>query len=295
MKQRPIRRSIDPKKIRIDLGTQVRKGRCEATISEYAEAMEAGAKFPPPTVFYDRAGDLYILADGFHRLIAHLRIRPYEPIIIEQYHGTVEDALWYGIGANKSHGLKRTNEDKRNAVTMALLHPRGEKISNSKIAFHVGASEYLVRAVRSELESTSILSKSSQRIGADGRIYDVSNIGKRPDHPPCCGGCGHYCSPRCMMDDENHDPSEAACPDFVEIPQRKMKPEEDEETDDPGFERDYVPKEVRHRVSRRKSGQYIEVPLSRTNTDLAAVEIRYFFDENYLAALVQSALKLLES
>lgn len=294
MKQRPIRQSIDPKKIRIDLGTQVRKANCDATIAEYAEAMEAGAKFPPPTVFYDRVNDLYILADGFLRLASHLQVCPQEPIIIEQYHGTVEDARWYGIGANKSHGLKRTNEDKRNAVEMAFLHQNSYGLSDRRIAAYIGVGYDLVSRTRKRLTEEKRLPESGSRVGRDGRIYDTSNIGKKPDVLPCCGCCAQYKSPRCMMDDENHEPNEPACPDFVKISQRNMEVE-DEEIDDPGFERDYVPKEVRHRVSRRKSGEYIEVPLSRTNTDLAAVEIRHFFDENYLAALIQSALKLLEN
>ncbi len=292
MRQRPIRQSIDPKIIRIDLGTQVRKGNCEATIEEYVEAMEAGADFPPLTVYFDILIGIYILADGFHRLIAHLRVRPNDPILVEQYSGTVEDAQWYAIGANKTHGLKRTNEDKRNAATMAFLHPKGEKISNSKIAEHVGASEYLVRVIRSELESTSILSKSNQRIGADGRVYNVSNIGKKAR----CERCGHYSLPRCMMDDENHEPLEPACPDFIEILQQAAKPEDDEEN---YSEEDLLPdepkKHIAHRAARRKKGEYVEVALCRNCTDLAAVEIREMLGDGYLAALAQSAINILKS
>ena len=293
MNQQAIRQSIDPKIIRVDLGTQVRKGYNEETIEEYAEAMEAGAVFPPLTVFFDLAAVLYILADGFHRLIAHLRVRPNDPIIVEQYLGTVEDARWFSIGSNKTHGLKRTNEDKRNAVELALLHPKGADQSDNSIADHVGVSQPFVLKVRKQLSKEGRLITVISRIGKDGRAINVSKIGKKTSEPRFCEICGHYASPRCMMDDENHEPSEAACQDFVEIPKRLTTPNDDVEIDDPRFEQDFVQKEIRHRISRRKPGEYIEVPLCKTNTDLAAAEIRHFFDENYLAALVQSALKLL--
>lgn len=295
MKQRPIRQSIDPKIIRTDLGTQARNGNSEETIEEYVEAMENGAEFPPLVVFFDIVTSLYILADGFHRLIAHLRVRPNGPIIVEQYSGTVEDAQWYSIGANKSHGLKRTNEDKRNAVELALLHTNGVGKSDNSIANHVGVSQKSVCNIRRRLVSENRLSNLLSRVGADGRVYDVSNIGKKNDEPCFCAGCGHYKRPRCFVEGETREPFYPACNEYVPAPPPEPeKPDDEEEADDPRFGQDFIPKEVQHRVSRRKSGEYIEVPLSRTNTDLAAAEIRHFFDDNYLAALVQSALKILK-
>ncbi|HBT77355.1 MAG TPA: hypothetical protein DEB39_10640 [Planctomycetaceae bacterium] len=293
MEQKPIRQSVDPKIIRVDLGTQVRKGNNEETIEEYAEAMAGGAVFPPLTVFFNLATVLYILADGFHRLIAHLRVRPNDPIIVEQYLGTVEDARWFSIGANKTHGLKRSNEDKRNAVEMALLHPNSVDMSDGLIADHVGVTQPCVSKIRKELIAAGRLITVMSRIGKDGRAINVSNIGEKDIRSSNCSVCGHYNMPRCMMDDDSRDPLEPACSDFIEIPKRETKPEDDGDFDDPRFEQDYVPKEVRRRIARRKPGEYVDVPLSKTNTDLAAAEIRHFFDENYLAALVQSALKLL--
>ena len=98
-----------------------------------------------------------------------------------------------------------------------------------------------------------------------------------------------------MMDDENHEPSEAACPDYIEIRQQAARPEDDEEN---YSEEDLLPDEpkkpVAHRAARRKKGEYVEVALSRSCTDLAAVEIREMLGDGYLAALAQSALKILK-
>ena len=93
------------------------------------------------------------------------------------------------------------------------------------------------------------------------------------------------------MDDETYAPINPACQHFIPIPEEEHEPEED---DKPIDTRIYQPKEVRRRVGRLKRGKYVKVPLSKTDTDNAAVAIRDYFDANYLAALAQSALKLLK-
>jgi hypothetical protein len=57
-------------KLRLDGGTQSRATLSDETIAEYAEALDSGAQFPPPVVFYDGAD--HWLADGFHRVKAYL-------------------------------------------------------------------------------------------------------------------------------------------------------------------------------------------------------------------------------
>ena len=116
MNQKPIPQRIDPHLIRMDLDTQAREKTCENTVQEYAEAMENGVTFPPVAVFFDTDTQEYILADGFHRLLAHLRTKPNDQIAIDQYLGNIKDALRYAVCANKSHGLKRTYGDKRRAI-----------------------------------------------------------------------------------------------------------------------------------------------------------------------------------
>jgi ParB-like chromosome segregation protein Spo0J len=55
-------------KIRLDGGTQPRAALDQATVDEYADAMENKAQFPAVTVFYDDTD--YWLVDGFHRVAA---------------------------------------------------------------------------------------------------------------------------------------------------------------------------------------------------------------------------------
>ena len=107
-------------KIKIeDLNTrdlQTRAALNEDTVSDYAEAMERGDKFPPVTVFTD--GAEYYLADGFHRVEALRRIGK-KSVTAELQDGDYKAALLYALKANSTHGLRRTNADKRHALEMA--------------------------------------------------------------------------------------------------------------------------------------------------------------------------------
>ena len=282
--------------IRTDLNTQARKKTCDDTVREYAEAMEKGERFPAIIVFLDLENNLYILADGFHRLFAHLRAKTNDPIIVEQYLGNRRDALRYAVSANKSHGLKRSNEDKRNAVEIYFIDLEGGEQSDRQVADFVGVSFSLAASVRKRLIQEGRLQESCSRIGADGRTYNVSNIGPKATCCNICGGCGHYESPECIIEGVIRAPTDPACDEFVTRREAEPDTVEDMEPEirDPGFDDQYIPKEVRHRVGRLKNGKYVRVPLSRTDTDRAAAEIRHYFDDNYLAALAQSALKLLK-
>lgn len=100
-----------------DAGTQVRAGLNEMTVADYAEALADGAKFPPVVVFHD--GKRHLAADGFHRITAARRIGAKE-IECDIRRGGKLEALRFALGCNANHGLRRTNADKRCAVSMAL-------------------------------------------------------------------------------------------------------------------------------------------------------------------------------
>ncbi len=95
---------------------QTRAALNEDTVSDYAEAMERGDKFPAVTVFTD--GAEYYLADGFHRVEALRRIGK-KAVMAELQDGDYKAALLYALKANSTHGLRRTNADKRHALEMA--------------------------------------------------------------------------------------------------------------------------------------------------------------------------------
>lgn len=141
---------LDPKAIRVDGGTQPRAELLIEVMEDYAEQMRGGVKFPPITVFFD--GKNYWLVDGFHRLGAHQRVRPNTAIEAEVLQGTQTEAQWYSLGANKTHGLRRTPEDRRRAVQSALRHPTGSARSDREIAEHIGVSHHTVGKYREQLQ-----------------------------------------------------------------------------------------------------------------------------------------------
>ena len=153
--------------IRMDGGTQPRSELLFDVMEDYAEQMRTGVEFPPITVFFD--GKHYWLADGFHRLGAALRVRPADPIEAEVIQGTQTEAQWYSFGVNKTHGLRRTREDRVRAIKAALRHPEGAERSDNDIAKHVGVDHKTVAKYRAELESTWEIPKSSRQTAKAGK------------------------------------------------------------------------------------------------------------------------------
>ena len=129
--------------IRLDGDTQSRVAINQEVVAEYADAMTEGEALPPVTVYFD--GTDHWLADGFHRVLASRRIGALS-IQASVLTGTAREAQIYAYSANRSHGLRRTNEDKRKAVQgMLALKPDW---SDRAIGRHVGVTHTMVAEMR---------------------------------------------------------------------------------------------------------------------------------------------------
>lgn len=117
----------------------------EETVSEYAEAIEAGADFPPVLVYFD--GINYYLTDGYHRVLAHKRAQKVS-ILCEVAQGTLRDAIFHATGVNADHGMRRTYADKRKAVMTLLDDFEWEGMSNGQISKHCRVSPTFVSDLR---------------------------------------------------------------------------------------------------------------------------------------------------
>jgi hypothetical protein len=130
-------------------GTQARIALSDTVIREYATVIEQGDEFPPIEVYSDET--TYWLADGFHRVQATQRAgRDTIAAIVHQ--GGQREALLHALGANETHGHRRTDADRRHAVELMFADPEWRGWNNSAIARQCGVSEFLVRTVRQELE-----------------------------------------------------------------------------------------------------------------------------------------------
>lgn len=170
--------------IRVNGGTQSRAGINRDVVAEYAEAMQAGAEFPPLVLFFD--GSTYWLADGFHRYEAYARANAHD-VPAEVRQGTQRDAILYSVGANARHGLRRTNDDKRRAVMKLLEDAEWSKWSDREIARQCSVSPSTVAKHRSEVSSVTVHLDSEPRTyttkhGSTAKM-DTGNIGKRHPQP----------------------------------------------------------------------------------------------------------------
>lgn len=117
----------------------------EDVVAEYADAIAAGAEFPPVLIFFDSIN--YYLTDGYHRLLAHKRAEKVS-ILCDVRPGSITDAIFHSTGVNTSHGMRRTYADKRKAVMTLLDDFEWRDMSNTEIAKHCHVSPSFVSDLR---------------------------------------------------------------------------------------------------------------------------------------------------
>lgn len=162
--------------IRIDGGTQSRVAISESMVSEYCELLKDDVTLPAVIVFFD--GAAYWLADGFHRYHAHTKAG-YGNIEVEVRKGTLAEAKLFSYAANQSHGLRRTNEDKRKAV-QGMLADFGDW-SDRAIAKHVGVAHTFVAAIRTP--SIGERQKANKETSAERQLTQKANEWSRTPPP----------------------------------------------------------------------------------------------------------------
>lgn len=166
-------------KILIDRGTQFRVGTNNSKVQEYQELLADSKGWPfdaPCIVFYD--GTEYYLVDGFHRHHA-AKLAERKKLTCEVISGSLREAIKFALSANAKHGIYRSNEDKRKAVSFALADEEWGKLSDRAIAEMCGVSDRFVNSLRKESGANRSHLEES-RIGKDGKSYPVA---RQPSHP----------------------------------------------------------------------------------------------------------------
>lgn len=139
---------LELSKIRIDGGTQPRQAINDTVIQEYSDAVLDGTHLPPVDIFFD--GNNHWLADGFHRYFAYKKAGLNEiPALI--HNGTQRDAIFFSVGANATHGLRRTKEDKIQAIRTVLDDVEYADASDNEIAKLVKLTRQTVQRLRKEM------------------------------------------------------------------------------------------------------------------------------------------------
>ena len=158
-------------------GTQVRRSLSLELVEQYAAAMRAGDVFPPVTAF--RCGNVLYLADGWHRKEAHVKCGHAE-IDAAIHDGTEDDAVWFALGANRTHGQRLTGDDKAHAIRLAVQ--RWPERSSTTIAEHVGCNQNYVSELRRQVSATTNL--PDRVIGKDGKSYPATRKTATVAEPP---------------------------------------------------------------------------------------------------------------
>ena len=170
--------AVDLSTIRTDGGTQPRAAIDTMLVETYAEDMASGAVFPPLVIFHD--GVTNWLADGFHRFYAAkgCGLAEFECDVRQ---GTVRDAILFSVSANASHGLRRTNEDKRRAVLTLLNDPTWAQWSDREISRHCAVTHEMVGRLRPAPSGGE--RQMARTVERGGSTYTM-NIAPRAPAPP---------------------------------------------------------------------------------------------------------------
>lgn len=145
--------------IELDETIQCRAVMEQDTIDEYAEAMGNGDDFPPIEVFGTKKKCW--LGDGWYRVSAARKLGLAE-IKAELHTGGRTEAIKHALQANAKHGNRRTNEDKRWAVQIALRE--FSKLSNRAIAEMCAVGHGFVNKERKQVDLGSTPPPSPQEV-----------------------------------------------------------------------------------------------------------------------------------
>lgn len=164
----------------VDQKLQFRESTNAKVIEEYAENMVAinhrdfvvdsrDEEWEPIVVYHDKKADKYWLVEGFHRVAAALKAGfDYFQARIKK--GTFRDATEHALRSNASHGLRRTNADKRRAVAFVLQDSDWCLDSDSVNGRRCGVDGKTVASVRRELVEKGLIPNVQKRRASDGKI-----------------------------------------------------------------------------------------------------------------------------
>lgn len=145
-------------------------------VADLAEVCRAGGSLPPVVVFQDPTSGALRLVDGHARVDAH-RLVGAGDVRATVHVGDRRAAFEFALGANATHGARRTREDLRKAVGAALADPEMVAWSSARIAEVCRCSDRYVDGVRRELAGPNRSDLTEVRVGKDGKNYALKKRG----------------------------------------------------------------------------------------------------------------------
>ncbi len=166
-----MKKLFTPKTLhRIDLkaSPKVRSSVRKDVVDEYFDLYEAKEKMPE-VVLFEVTKERYLVADGMHRVSAMMQFPEISKWAwtMDVRKGDYAECLRFALRANDKHGLRRSNEDKRQSVITALKE--FPKTSNVLLAEIAGVGDELVAELRKDLTNANIIPKVEKTTGKDGK------------------------------------------------------------------------------------------------------------------------------
>ncbi len=166
-------------KIKQDNILKIRQKYDEEKINELIAKLRAGYDLPPIILVRTPNGEL-LLADGYYRLLAHLRC--YRPLIRAVItNGKFDDVLRLRLLANADHPTPLSPEEKRQNTRSFLL--KNWRWSDPIVAFYCGGSSRTIAGVRKEMLADSSLASAKLAQIKDrlfirgGKMYEMKVAG----------------------------------------------------------------------------------------------------------------------
>ncbi|ACL04299.1 hypothetical protein Dalk_2606 [Desulfatibacillum aliphaticivorans] len=172
--------------LKMDLAKNCRANPNNEVIANYAELFTEEVEMPPLEAFL--VGKEIWLVDGYHRCMGAMQAGK-KKINVAIYEGDEKAALRTAVSANATHGLRRTNADKQQAVRMAFSDKEIRGYSANLVAKLCKVSQPTVAKVREEMKEEGVKFPKTT-VGMDGKARRCSH--EQPseddqDTPPSSG------------------------------------------------------------------------------------------------------------
>jgi len=180
-----LRKNLPIDQIVMDDRLQPRMTLDNNAIEEYAGVLEEhdAWPFPPLTVYMvpEPAGSVLYLIDGWHRLMAARHVG-YEAVPCEVNSGNFSAAFVASLGVNATHGVRRSNRDKRFCVARALRDEQLGQESHRTIAQWCQVSHTLVSKIHAEMSERDA-GPETTRADATARMTHEADYGQPAAEP----------------------------------------------------------------------------------------------------------------
>jgi len=153
--------------IDIENSPKVRAQLNEEVANDYGQALKAKANLPAPILYQGKGEKHFLIGDGLHRVTGAKAVG-IKTLLCEVREGGFEEALTYALTCNTTHGLRRSQADKKRVVEAALA--QWPKLSDTELAKRTHVDHKTVASYRKGMEGEGRIESSPVRTTRDGVV-----------------------------------------------------------------------------------------------------------------------------